>query len=91
MPPGITDPNYKPLPGRLGNLTQPQQDTLDAFKKELKDDGVFVQERMDDAMLLRCIFLFPYFFLSFFLSFLFLFFYFYFAKTEKIEITDGLP
>jgi hypothetical protein len=53
MPPSVTDPNYRPLPGRLGNLTQQQQDTLDAFKKELKDEGVFV-DRMDDAMLLRC-------------------------------------
>ena len=53
MPPGVTDPNYKPLPGRLGNLTVPQQHALDSLKKQLKDEGHFVEERMDDAALLR--------------------------------------
>lgn len=53
MPPGVTDTNYKPLPGRLGNLTQQQQAILDAFRKSLQSEGVFVPERMDDAMLLR--------------------------------------
>ncbi|KAF5356662.1 hypothetical protein D9757_013142 [Collybiopsis confluens] len=53
LPEGITDPNYKPLPGRLGNLTVPQQHALEKFKKELQDEGVFVEERMDDATLLR--------------------------------------
>ena len=53
MPPGITDPNYKPPPGRLGNLTVPQQHALDTLKKQLKDEGHFVEERMDDATLLR--------------------------------------
>ncbi|KIK59938.1 hypothetical protein GYMLUDRAFT_244713 [Collybiopsis luxurians FD-317 M1] len=47
------DPNYKPLPGRLGNLTVPQQHALDMFKKELQEEGVFVEDRMDDATLLR--------------------------------------
>lgn len=53
MPEGVTDPNYKPPPGRLGNLTAEQQETLNQFKKELQDEGHFVPERMDDAMLLR--------------------------------------
>jgi hypothetical protein len=53
MPAGVTDPNYKPLPGRLGNLTVPQQHALDKLKKELQDEGIFVPERMDDATLLR--------------------------------------
>lgn len=53
MPAGVTDPNYKPLPGRLGNLTVPQQHALDTLKKELHDEGKFVPERMDDATLLR--------------------------------------
>jgi hypothetical protein len=53
MPPGVTDPNYKPLPGRLGNLTIPQQHALDKLKKELKEEDKFVPERMDDARLLR--------------------------------------
>lgn len=53
MPPGVTDPNYKPLPGRLGNLTVPQQHALDTLKKQLKDEGHFVEERMDDATLLK--------------------------------------
>jgi len=53
MPQGVTDPNYKPLPGRLGNLSVVQQHTLEKFKKELIEDGVFVEERMDDATLLR--------------------------------------
>ncbi|KDQ65147.1 hypothetical protein JAAARDRAFT_28798 [Jaapia argillacea MUCL 33604] len=53
LPEGITDPNYKPLPGRLGNLTVPQQHALDTLKKEVEADGKFVPERMDDATLLR--------------------------------------
>ena len=53
LPEGVTDPNYKPLPGRLGNLTAEQQDTLTKFKKALQDEGVFVPERHDDALLLR--------------------------------------
>lgn len=53
MPEGVTDPNYHPLPGRLGNLTIPQQHALEKFKKELQDEGHFVPERMDDATLLR--------------------------------------
>jgi hypothetical protein len=53
MPEGVTDPNYKPLPGRLGNLTVAQQHALEKFKKELQDEGHFVPERMDDATLLR--------------------------------------
>jgi hypothetical protein len=53
MPPGVTDPNYQPLPGRLGNLTVIQLHTLDKFKKELENEGHFVPERMDDATLLR--------------------------------------
>lgn len=55
VPDGITDPNYKPLPGRLGNLTVPQQHALEKFKKQLQDEGVFVEERMDDATLLRSV------------------------------------
>lgn len=55
MPEGVTDPNYHPLPGRLGNLTIVQQHTLDKFRKELQDGGHFVPERMDDATLLRCV------------------------------------
>jgi len=53
MPDGVTNPDYKPLPGRLGNLTMIQLHTLEKFKKELKEEGYFVEERMDDAMLLR--------------------------------------
>jgi hypothetical protein len=53
MPPGVTDPNYKPLPGRLGNLTVPQQHALDNLKKSLKGENKFVANRMDDATLLR--------------------------------------
>ncbi|KAF9563378.1 hypothetical protein CPC08DRAFT_632804 [Agrocybe pediades] len=53
MPAGVTDPNYHPEPGRLGNLTQVQLHTLEKLKKELADEGKFVPERMDDASLLR--------------------------------------
>lgn len=53
MPPGVTDPNYKPLPGRLGNLTVPQQHALDSLKKQLKEEDHFVEDRMDDATLLK--------------------------------------
>ncbi|EGO04178.1 hypothetical protein SERLA73DRAFT_173602 [Serpula lacrymans var. lacrymans S7.3] len=53
LPEGITDPNYRPLPGRLGNLTVPMQHGLDTLKKQLNEEGLFVPERMDDATLLR--------------------------------------
>lgn len=55
MPAGVTDPNYHPAPGRLGNLTVVQLHTLEKLKKELKEEGHFVEERMTDAMLLRCV------------------------------------
>ena len=53
MPEGVTDPNYHPEPGRLGNLTVVQLHTLDKLRKELQEEGHFVEERMTDAMLLR--------------------------------------
>jgi hypothetical protein len=53
MPDGVTDPNYKPEPGRLGNLSVPQQHALDQLKKQLQDEGKFVPERMTDQLLLR--------------------------------------
>ncbi|RXW19321.1 hypothetical protein EST38_g6549 [Candolleomyces aberdarensis] len=53
LPEGITDPNYRPPPGYLGNLTIPQQHCLDKLKKELKEEGLFAEDRMDDASLLR--------------------------------------
>ncbi len=53
MPEGVTDPNYKPAPGRLGNLTVIKQHALDKLKKELQDGGIFVAERHDDTTLLR--------------------------------------
>ena len=56
MPPGVTDPNYKPLPGRLGNLTIVQNHALEKLKKEVTEAGKFVPERMDDATLLRSVF-----------------------------------
>ena len=55
MPPGVTDPNYKPLPGRLGNLSVPQQHALDTLKAQLREESHFVEERMDDATLLRLV------------------------------------
>lgn len=53
LPEGVTNPNYKPPPGRLGNLTIPQQHALEKLKKEIHNEGAFVPERMDDAMFLR--------------------------------------
>ncbi|EEB88724.1 hypothetical protein MPER_13274 [Moniliophthora perniciosa FA553] len=53
MPAGVTNPDYKPLPGRLGNLTQMQLHALEKLKKEIQEEGAFVEERMDDATLLR--------------------------------------
>ena len=50
---GVTAVNYHPLPGHVGNLTGVQLQTLDKLKEGLKDQGLFVKERMDDAMLLR--------------------------------------
>jgi len=49
----MSSTEYKPPPGRVGNLTIPQQHTLDKFKKELQEEGYFVPERHDDATLLR--------------------------------------
>jgi len=48
-----TDPNYKPPPGRVGNLTDAQAAALDKLKSEATSEGWFVPERMDDAMFLR--------------------------------------
>ncbi|KAL5508615.1 SEC14 [Sanghuangporus vaninii] len=53
IPSGITDMNYKPPEGRVGNLTEAQERTLAQFKEELIKEGWFVEERMDDATLLR--------------------------------------
>lgn len=55
LPEGITDPNYKPPPGRLGNLTVPQQHALEKLKKELKEEGYYFEGelRMSDATMLR--------------------------------------
>ena len=50
---GVTTLNYHPLPGHVGNLTGVQQQTLGKLKEELKDQGHYVKERMDDAALLR--------------------------------------
>jgi len=52
-PSGVTDPNYQPPPGRVGNLTVIQQHVLEKLKKELIAEGKFDESRMDDAMLLR--------------------------------------
>jgi len=60
MPEGVTDLNYHPAPGYLGNLTVVQLHTLEKLKKELKEEGKFVEERMDDATLLRYFLLFLY-------------------------------
>ncbi|KIY52580.1 hypothetical protein FISHEDRAFT_35007 [Fistulina hepatica ATCC 64428] len=49
----ITDPNYRPPPGRLGNLTPGQEHILKKFKKDFQDEGNFVPERMSDSLLLR--------------------------------------
>jgi len=48
-----TKDGWQPPPGRLGNLTIPQQHTLDKFRKELQDKGIFDEKRHDDAFLLR--------------------------------------
>ncbi|KAF7984377.1 hypothetical protein HWV62_10933 [Athelia sp. TMB] len=53
MPEGVTDPNYHPLPGRLGNLTVTQQHALEKIKTEIREEDAFVEGRMDDAMFLR--------------------------------------
>ncbi|THU80021.1 CRAL/TRIO N-terminal domain-containing protein [Dendrothele bispora CBS 962.96] len=47
------DPNWKPEPGHVGNLTEEQQKALDELKEEIKKAGAWVEERMDDAMVLR--------------------------------------
>ena len=51
--PAATDSTYKPPPGRLGNLSPQQQEALDKLRAEVQQEGWFVEERMDDAMLLR--------------------------------------
>ncbi|KAJ7713583.1 CRAL-TRIO domain-containing protein [Mycena maculata] len=55
LPEGITDPNYKPPPGRLGNLTVIQQHALEKIKKELAEEGYYIEgePRMSDATMLR--------------------------------------
>ena len=49
----VTDVNYHLLPGYVGNPTGAQLQNLDKLKEELKDQGLFVKERIDVAMLLR--------------------------------------
>ncbi|THU80020.1 hypothetical protein K435DRAFT_832070 [Dendrothele bispora CBS 962.96] len=49
----IKNPNWKPEPGHVGNLTEEQQKALDELKEEIKKAGAWVEERMDDAMVLR--------------------------------------
>ncbi|KAJ7618431.1 CRAL-TRIO domain-containing protein [Roridomyces roridus] len=55
LPEGITDANYKPNPGQLGNLTMIQQHALEKFRKELEAEGYLAEgePRRDDATLLR--------------------------------------
>lgn len=60
MPPGVTNPDYKPPPGRLGNLTQSELKALETLRQRLQQhqpqdeyDFVFDPVRMNDAMLLR--------------------------------------
>jgi hypothetical protein len=50
------DPNYKPLPGHLGNLDASQQSALEQLKKELVTDEIWDESRMDDLLLLRFFF-----------------------------------
>lgn len=45
--------SWTPPAGRLGNLSSEQQAALDQIKKEVRDEGWFVEERMDDATMLR--------------------------------------
>jgi len=45
--------SWTPPPGSLGNLTIPQQHTLEKFRKELQENGKFDEKRHDDATLLR--------------------------------------
>ncbi|KAG6885775.1 hypothetical protein C0993_009880 [Termitomyces sp. T159_Od127] len=49
----MSDITSRPLPGRLGNLTDEQQHILAAFREQLVAEGIFVPERMDDPFLLR--------------------------------------
>jgi hypothetical protein len=53
MPSWVTDSTYRPEPGRLGNLSVTQLHCLDKLKKELKEEGKYAPERMDDGSLLR--------------------------------------
>jgi len=48
-----TNNGWTPPPGSVGNLTIPQQHTLEKFRKELQDSGKFDEKRHDDANLLR--------------------------------------
>ncbi|KAF9995527.1 cytosolic factor, phosphatidylinositol/phosphatidylcholine transfer protein, partial [Entomortierella chlamydospora] len=41
------------LPGRVGNLTPEQQHALDEFKQLIQAEGIFVEGRHDDHLLLR--------------------------------------
>lgn len=44
---------YQPAPGQVGNLTTAQELALQTLKTQLQNEGHFVEERMDDPMLLR--------------------------------------
>ncbi|KIY67983.1 hypothetical protein CYLTODRAFT_352156 [Cylindrobasidium torrendii FP15055 ss-10] len=48
-----TEPAWKPAPGTLGNLTDAQKNALKELKEQIQKEGWFVEDRMNDAMLLR--------------------------------------
>jgi CRAL/TRIO, N-terminal domain len=49
----LANDNWTPPPGSLGNLTIPQNHTLEKFRKELQGNGHFDEKRHGDATLLR--------------------------------------
>ena len=54
MPPSVTtEVQAHKFTGHLGNLSPQQAEALEQFRKELKDEGVFNEDRHDDDYLLR--------------------------------------
>nr|CAG8608048.1 6150_t:CDS:1 [Entrophospora candida]CAG8612536.1 8080_t:CDS:1 [Entrophospora candida] len=54
MPPSVTtEVQAHKFTGHLGNLSPQQAEALEQFRQELKDEGVFNEDRHDDDYLLR--------------------------------------
>ncbi|CAB4378977.1 hypothetical protein RhiirA5_346863 [Rhizophagus irregularis] len=53
MPPSTNSTEQQKYTGRIGSLSPQQEEILDKFRQEVKEEGIFDERRHDDACLLR--------------------------------------